>query len=193
MHEIYILCRRGTARLFCPKVQFSSYRSQLSNLVTGHSRSLAEKHWISVSPCCVAPQPSGYGLKLIRLTGMVGCLVSPPRFSVSQDKHTQKQTRPLWNNLPQLLQQTPNTMLDSAKLGLPHSDCSQFCGEKRDIHWRSKWSRLKHLGPRLVKDVLKTSTCHGAGENTSMVYEPSGKLHHYKSCPLDFPGKCHNQ
>lgn len=73
--------------------------------------------------CFVATQPSGSGLTLIRLTGMVGCWASPLRFSVSQDKHTCKQTRALWNNLPQLLKQTANTMLDTVKHSLPHTDC----------------------------------------------------------------------
>lgn len=68
---------------------------------------------VSWRSCFVATQPSGCGLRLIRLTGMVGCFVSPLRFSVSQDKHTHKQSRALWNNLPQLLKQTANTMLDT--------------------------------------------------------------------------------
>lgn len=50
---------------------------------------------LSLNTRCGATEPSGYGLSLIRLTGMVGCLVFLLRFSVSQSKHTQKQTRPL--------------------------------------------------------------------------------------------------
>lgn len=130
---------------------------------------------VSWRTCFVATQPSGSGLKLIRLTGMVGCLVSPLRFSVSQDKHTHKQTRPLWNNLPQLLKQTANTMLDTVRHSLPHTDCSQLCGEKCDIHRRLKGNRLKLLGPALVKDLLRTSICLRL--TSSWVHKPSGKLH----------------
>lgn len=65
---------------------------------------------------------------------MVGRFVSPLRLSVSQDKHTHKQARALWTNLPQLLKQTANTMLDSVKCSSPHAGCERLGGEKCDIH-----------------------------------------------------------
>lgn len=74
------------------QVMFSSYQSQPENLVAGQNLSLAKKSSLSKY---MLWEPSGHGLKLIRLTGMVGCLVSLLRFNVSQNKHTQKADKAL--------------------------------------------------------------------------------------------------
>lgn len=98
---------------YCIIKSYVQFKSSL-NLVTGQS--LATKY-SSLKTLCGATEPSGYGLRLMKLTGMVGCFVSLLRFSVSQTKLIQKQTRPLGRSLLQLLQQTQNKCLIQSILG----------------------------------------------------------------------------
>lgn len=139
------------------QVLFSSYQSQPENLVAGQNLSLAKKSSLSKY---MLWEPSGYGFKLIRLTGMVGCLVSLLRFSVSQNKHTQQADKALAK--PSAPAVTTNTKYKCwiqwslARLTMIVSRAAvQSWAFVHDL----KCSQLKHLGSSLIKDVLKTSIC----------------------------------